>query len=156
VRRHLLFEIEQALRDFTRDVDKASTADKVDAGYALHTLLTRTKTALQRLKVSLRTEASSKFKGASSTTLEGSLAIATVAAPKPLAQLSKTANVAALRAALGDDFQDYFHEQHLIQPRPEALSRILTLPPHIRDLVLGSLEQDVGSGGVSFSPRSQS
>lgn len=148
-----LSDIERILRELTRGIDVATTADRVDAGQNLQSILSNTKKVLDKVKDSLRADASGKFNGSTTTVLEGTTSIATVSAPEPIIRLSKNADVASLRAALGDDFGDYFQEQHLIQPRPEALPRILTLPSHIRDTVLRCLEQDVGSGGVGFSPK---
>lgn len=148
-----LSDIERILRDLTRGIDSASTSDRVDAGQTLQSILSSTKKVLDRVKDSLRADATGKFNGLASIALEGTTAVATVSAPEPITRLSKNADVASLRAALGDDFGDYFQEQHLIHPRPEALPRILTLPPTVRDTVLRCLEQDVGSGGVGFSPK---
>jgi len=148
-----LSDIERILRDLTRGIDTASTSERVEAGQTLQSILSSTKKALDRVKDTLRADAAGKFKGSPSLVLEGTTSVATVSAPEPITRLAKNADVAALRAALGEDFGDFFQEQHLIQPRPEALPRILTLPLPIRDLVLRCLEQDVGSGGVGFSQK---
>lgn len=148
-----LSDIDRILREMQRKVDSASTAERVDAGHALQLLISTTKKVLDKVKDSLRRDSAGKSPTHSTTILEGATAVASVSPPEPITRLAKNADVASLRKALGDDFGDYFQEQHLITPRPEALHRILTLPPDVKDIVLRSLEQDVGSGGVGFNPK---
>lgn len=148
-------QIQAALGVLQKSIAPLSVPDKVDLGLFLHQTRHTVSEMLDGIKKALRADAQRRFApGKTQDAIPGRQgASALVQYPTPIFRMAKGANVEALRSALGDDFGDFFQEVHSVEPRPEAMTRILDLPPAVQDILLRSLEQDVGVGGVSFSGR---
>jgi hypothetical protein len=142
-----------AIRAVIANVGQLPTSDVVDAGITLYQAGKALFVATEHVKVVLRERArSSPHHGARHVVLEGTEGSATVSDPEPILRMAKGVDVNALRQALGENFSQFFTLQ--VVPRPEAMARILEYPPAVQAVVFASIEQDFGSGGVGFAPRS--
>lgn len=138
-----------------RDLDKADVEERVAVGCALHNLDAVVRGSLDKVKDKLRGDATPRFTpGSATVSLHSSHgAMATVTAPSPIVRPIKGANIEALRAALGDDFGEFFEVQTTLIPKQDAMERILQYPEPVQRIVFSNIEQDVGVGGVGFSRR---
>lgn len=146
----LLAQIRDDIDSLTRPVDDPNTSaeDLVDIGTALSALASSAAEAVDRVKSRLRENALKQLNYAPGTV---TIKDASVTVQPSRMVLLDTADISALQALLGADFDLFFEAKTSFTPRKQTAELILGLPQGpAREALLASVSEKEQTPRVSF------